>query len=256
MTSRIVDVAGRQILDSRGNPTIEVEIVVASGAAGRAAVPSGASTGAFEAVELRDEDSAAWLGKGVGRAVRNVREEVAPALEGLDARDQRAVDAVLVELDGTPNKARLGANAILAVSLAFARATAVEEGVPLYRHFAASRGSPPTCLPRPTINLFSGGKHAGAQVPIQDVLVVPASARTIDEALVMTFADYRSAAELNGRQYAARPLIADEGGLVPPFHIAEAMLADAVEAIQLPGLQRGRHVALTVDVADGDHYDD
>ena len=182
-------------------------------------------------------------------AAANVNGTIADALRRQQFDHQERLYAALVALDGTPDKSRLGANAILAVSIAFARAHALAHGQPLYAHFANMIGQPLRTLPRMTINLFSGGKHAGGQVPIQDVLVVPAAARTIDEALAMTYAVYQAAAGLTARKYGARPLTADEGGLAPPFPGAEAMLADAVEAIRLAGLAPGRDVALAVDVA-------
>ena len=173
---------------------------------------------------------------------------IATAVCGRSFESQEQLDKALIALDGTPNKARLGANAILAVSLAFARAWAVDRGVPLYRHFANGLGAPLRTLPRLTINLFSGGKHAGGQVCIQDVLLVP-TARTIDDGLAAVFAVYQAAAALTRRKYAARALTADEGGLAPPFPSTEAMLADAVEAITAAGLKPGQGMALAVDVA-------
>jgi enolase len=168
---------------------------------------------------------------------------------------QRELDELLTALDGTPNKSSLGANAILAVSIAFARAYAMAESIPLYRHFAHMIGSSPARLPRLTVNLFSGGKHAGGQVPIQDVLVVPLSATSIDESLATTYAVYQSAAKLCAKKYNTRTLVADEGGLAPPFPSADAMLADAVEAITLAGFTPGRDVALAVDVASSHFYE-
>jgi enolase len=248
----IARLTAREILDSRGRPTVSATCALASGVSGVASVPSGASTGRAEALELRDGDPARYRGLGCRTAVRHVNEDLHAALAGRDF-DQRGLDAAMVELDGTPNKARLGANAILAVSLAFARAAAHEAGVPLYRYFAGIAGLPLATLPRPTINLFSGGKHAGGQVPIQDVLVVP-TARTIDDCLAATYAVYQAAAELGSRKYGARALTADEGGLAPPFPDAEAMLADAVAAIEGAGLAPGRGVALAVDVAASHFY--
>jgi enolase len=218
-------------------------------------VPSGASTGSAEALELRDGDPARYRGLGCRTAVRHINDDLNTALAGQDF-DQRGLDGAMLALDGTPNKARLGANAILAVSLAFARAAAHEAGLPLYRYFADFAGLPLATLPRTTINLFSGGKHAGGQVPIQDVLVVPAAARTIDDALATTYAVYQAAADLTTRKYGTRALTADEGGLAPPFPDVEAMLADAVAAIGLAGFVPGRDVALAVDVASSHFYRD
>jgi enolase len=214
-----------------------------------ASVPSGASTGRAEALELRDKDPARYRGLGCRQAVRNIEEVLDARLREQSFTGQKEFDAALLKLDGTPNKARLGANAILAVSLAFARAAALEQAIPLYRYLALLTSASPSTLPRPTINLFSGGKHAGGQCALQDVLLVPASARTMDEALAMTFAVYQCATELTAKKYNARPLRADEGGLAPPFLRAQDMLEDAIEAIQQAGLAPGRDVFLAVDVA-------
>ncbi|MBI2824084.1 MAG: phosphopyruvate hydratase [Planctomycetia bacterium] len=248
---------GLEILDSRGCPTVRATCALASGTTGTASVPSGASTGAAEAVELRDGDPARYAGRGCRKAVANINHELNRALSGrADIATQADVDRVLAELDGTPNKARLGANAILAVSLAFARAQAVERQVPLYQHFADMLGTPIRHLPRLTINLFSGGKHAGGQVPIQDVLIVPRSARTIDEALVMASAVYAQAVALIRREYDMRWLTADEGGLAPPAASAEQLFEHAVTCIRAAGFEPGRDVALAVDVASSHFYRD
>jgi enolase len=253
----IRDLSALEILDSRGRPTVQATCVLASGASATVSVPSGASTGAAEALELRDGDPTRYRGLGVRRAVAHVNHDLNAALAGVDFADQAALDRAMLDLDGTPHKARLGANAILAVSLAFARAVAVERGAPLYQHFAdmlAGKPAPLTTLPRPTINLFSGGKHAGGQIPIQDVLVVPAAAVTMDEALATTVAVFTAAAELAQRKYGMRTLTADEGGLAPPFADAAAMLDDAVEAIRAAGFIPGREVALAIDVASSHFY--
>jgi enolase len=244
----------REVLDSRGRPTVAATCEL-DGASGTVSIPSGASTGTAEAVELRDGDPTRYGGLGCRRAVGHVAGPIADAVCGRSFATQAELDATIVALDGTPNKSRLGANAILAVSLAFARARAAERGVPLYRHFADELGTPLRTLPRLTINLFSGGKHAGGQVCIQDVLVVP-TAPTIDAGLAATFAVYQAAAALTRRKYAARALTADEGGLAPPFPTTEAMLSDAVEAITAAGLRPGRDVALAVDVAATHFYSD
>lgn len=245
-----------EILDSRGRPTVQAVCRLSDGTTAAASVPSGASTGAAEAHELRDGDPGRYLGLGCRRAVQNVRTAINDALRGRALEDQAALDRALIELDGSPNKSRLGANALLAVSLAFARATALARGVPLYRHFADMAGWPLRSLPRLTINLFSGGKHAGAQAAIQDVLLAPVSADTIDDGLAMTFAVYQAAAELIRRKYGMRLLRADEGGLAPDFPGPEAMLADAVEAIEAAGLRPRRDVALAVDVAASHFFKD
>jgi enolase len=247
--SRIDRLDALEILDSRGRPTIRVTCALAGGASGTASVPSGASTGSAEALELRDGDPARYAGLGCRRAVGHVRGEVQAAVRGRDFGGPPALDHALVELDGTANKARLGANTLLGVSLAFARAQAVERGIPLYRYFAQLLDRPVDRLPRPMINLFSGGKHAGGQAQIQDVLVVPLAARTIDETLSVTFDVYQAASELIRREYGMRALTADEGGLAPPFSSAEEMLAQAVASIRLAGRAPGAEVALAVDVA-------
>ncbi len=247
--SAIRQLTALEILDSRGRPTIKTACELTSGARAGASVPSGASTGTAEALELRDREPRRYRGLGCRRAVANVNGELNRALAGRDFADQAELDATLLAVDGTPNKARLGANALLSVSLAFGRAVAVERGVALYRHFADVLGEPLRTLPRLTINLFSGGKHAGGQVPIQDVLVVPASARSVDEALAMTYEVYQSAADLTQRKYGMRALTADEGGLAPPFASAEAMLEDAVAAIEAAGFAPDGDVGLAVDVA-------
>ena len=246
---RIERLSALEILDSRGRPTVQATCVLAGGPCGTVSVPSGASTGTAEALELRDRDPSRYGGLGCRTAVAHVNDELNSALAGQELTDQAALDQAMLDLDGTPNKSRLGANAILAVSLAYARACAAAAGVPLYAHFAAMIGAAPATLPRPTINLFSGGRHAGGQVAIQDVLVVPAAAATMDEALAVTYAVYQAAADLVLRKYDMRALAADEGGLAPDFPDDEAMLADAVEAIRAAGYEPGREVALAVDVA-------
>ena len=243
-----------EILDSRGRPTVGATCVLASGATAWASVPSGASTGKAEAVELRDGDPKRYGGLGCRTAVGHVNRELNDVLARRSFPDQSQLDKAMLELDGTPNKSRIGANAILAVSVAFARASARERGVPLYSHFAEIIKSSRTRLPRLTVNLFSGGKHAGGQVPIQDVLLVPVSARSIDQSLANVYAVYQAAAKLTANKYAARALVADEGGLAPPFESAEAMLRDAVEAIELAGFSPGTDVALAVDVAASHFY--
>jgi enolase len=245
-----------EILDSRGRPTILATCQLASGAAGSASVPSGASTGRAEALELRDGDPQRYRGRGCLRAVQHVNLTIDEALHGRTFASQAELDAALIALDGSGNKSNLGANAILGVSLAFARACASEQGVPLYRYFALIAKRVPDSLPRPMINLFSGGKHAGGQTAMQDVLVVPRAAATMDQALVDTYAVYQAAADLIQRQYRMRALTADEGGLAPEFPSDEAMLADAVSAIEQARLQPGSQVALALDVASSHFYAD
>jgi enolase len=249
----IAELTGREILDSRGRPTVAARCVLASGAVGAASVPSGASTGRAEAQELRDGDPARYGGLGCRRAAAQIGGPIREALAWRGLAGQRDLDAALIELDGTPNKGRLGANAILATSLAFARAVAAEHGLPLYQAFAALLGAEADALPQLTINLFSGGKHAGGQVPIQDVLLVPL-APSVDEGLARTYAVYQAAAELTLERYGTRALTADEGGLAPPFASAEAMIEDALAAIARAGLEAGREVALAIDVAASHFY--
>ncbi|MDB5322582.1 MAG: Enolase [Phycisphaerales bacterium] len=252
----VEQVRAMEVLDSRGRPTVKARVRLAGGAVGSASVPSGASTGSAEALELRDGDPRRYGGLGCRRAVENVNEAIAGALVGKVFADQQALDREMIELDGTPNKGRLGANAILAVSIAFARALAAAREVPLWEQFARVVGTEPAVtLPRLTVNLFSGGKHAGEVGPaIQDVLVVPAAARTIDEGLATVYAVYQSAAKLIRRKYGMGPLTADEGGLAPPVQTAEELLDDAVESIVEAGLTPGSDVSICVDVAASHFY--
>ncbi len=243
-----------EILDSRGRPTVAATCTLAGGTAGSASVPSGASTGAAEALELRDGDRRRYAGLGCRKAAANVGGEIQRSLAGRDFAHQAELDRALSDLDGTPNKSRLGANAILAVSIAFARASAEDLGIPLYRHFAELSGAVPDTLPRLTINLFSGGMHAGGQVAIQDVLIVPASAATIDESLAMAFDVYQAAAGLILKRYGMRLLTADEGGLAPPCRDAEEMIEIAVASIAAAGYRPGVDLALALDLASSHFY--
>ncbi len=243
MSSRIAAVRARQILDSRGNPTVEVEVEVDSGGVGLAAVPSGASTGQFEAVELRDGDPNAWLGKGVGKAVENVRTEIAQALVGLDAAEQRTVDATLIELDGTPNKARLGANAILGASLATAKAAAARAGLPLYRWVG---GAEAHVLPVPMLNVVNGGAHAHNSLDLQEFMIVPGGADTFSEGLrlaVEVFHTLKKQLEAEGISTA----VGDEGGFAPDFPSSENAIERIVEAIDKAG--HGDRVKIALDPA-------
>jgi len=245
-----------EMLDSRGRPTVQVTCELSSSAIASAQVPSGASTGTAEAVELRDGDPSRYRGMGCRKAVANVAGEIAAAVCDREYPDQVALDKRLIELDGTQNKSRLGANAILGVSIAFARATAVEMRIPLHEHLAAISGDRPRSLPRLTVNLFSGGLHAGGQVPIQDVLIVPVSANSIDDGLSMVYAVYQAAAEVTGERYQTRLLTADEGGLAPPFPSVEAMLDDAVTSIRRAGYVPGKDVSIAIDVAASHFFED
>lgn len=250
MTPPVIDtLTGLEILDSRGQPTVSATCVLRGGAAGTASVPAGRSTGAAEAIERRDGDPGRYRGAGCRQAAASIGNEIGQALAGRAFAGQHDLDAALTGLDGTQGKSRLGANALLAVSLAFARAVAAQHGLPLYRHLAQAAGAVPAALPRPFINLFSGGLHAGGQIELQDVMIVPARARTMDEALAVAFEVYRAAAAHTQAAYGARLLRADEGGLAPPFPGIRAMLADAVTAIGAAGLTPGTDVALAIDVA-------
>jgi len=243
LSSPIAAVNARQILDSRGNPTVEVEVELASGLSGRAAVPSGASTGRFEAVELRDGDAQVYLGKGVGRAVQNVREEIGPALAGLDAADQGAIDAALVSLDGTKNKARLGANAILGVSLAVAKAAAAEAGVPLYRWIG---GAEAHVLPVPMLNVVNGGAHAANSLELQEFMIVPGGAETFAQGLrIAVEAFHTLKALLHERGLATT--VGDEGGFAPDFDSSEQAIEAILEAVERAG-HRDR-IAIALDPA-------
>ncbi|MGH2551192.1 MAG: phosphopyruvate hydratase [Thermomicrobiales bacterium] len=254
----IASLRALEILDSRGRPTVLATCTLASGAQASASVPSGASTGAAEALELRDGDPKRYRGLGCRTAVANINTTINDALRGTEFPDQAALDRAIIALDGTPNKSSLGANAILAVSLAFARAVAEERSVPLYQHFAdiIAPGQPIATLSRPTVNLFSGGKHAGGQVSIQDVLIVPVFAQTIDESMATIYAVYQAAVDLCRDKYGMRALVADEGGLAPEFSSIEAMLDDAVRSIEAAGYRPGEDVAICVDVASSHFYED
>ena len=248
--SLIVSVYGRQILDSRGNPTVEVEVILDSGATGRAAVPSGASTGAFEAVELRDGDTSRWGGKGVEQAVAHVNVTIAGALEDADALDQRAVDAALIELDGTPNKASLGANAILGTSLAVAKAGAEESGLPLYRYVG---GVDAHVLPVPMMNVINGGAHADNNVDVQEFMVVPVGAESFAEALRIGSETFHALkALLHGRGLVTA--VGDEGGFAPNLRSNEEAIAAILEAAEAAG-HRDR-VAIALDPASTEFYRD
>jgi enolase len=242
--SQIERVHARQILDSRGNPTVEVEIALRSGAHGRAAVPSGASTGEFEATELRDGGDA-YGGKGVTRAVANVNGEIAEAVAGADVLDQSALDRTLIELDGTPNKSRLGANAILGVSLAAARAAAAEERLPLWRYLG---GDAARVLPVPMMNVLNGGAHADNSVDFQEFMIVPAGAPTFAEALRMG-AEVFHALKRTLAQRKLATAVGDEGGFAPDLDSNEAALQALVEGIEAAGYTPGDDVAIALDPA-------
>ncbi len=248
MSSTIDRVHARQILDSRGNPTVEVEVVLASGASGRAAVPSGASTGTHEAVELRDGGDA-WMGKGVTNAVANVNGEVAAALAGADASDHAAIDARLIELDGTPNKGRLGANAILGVSLALARALAAEQGVEVWQWLRDAYAiTEPATLPVPMLNVINGGEHANNAIDVQEFMVVPHGFGSFSEALqaaVRTFHQLKKTIDARGLSTA----VGDEGGFAPDLGSNVEALDLLVEAIGAAGYEPGTQISIALDAA-------
>jgi len=248
MTS-ITRVTGRQILDSRGNPTAEVDVELESGAVGRAAVPSGASTGVHEAVELRD-GGAAWGGKGVTKAVASVDGEIAEAVRGLDASDQRALDERLIELDGTPNKGRLGANAILGVSLAAAKAAAAEAGVPLYRHLG---GEEATTLPVPMLNVINGGVHATNSIDLQEFMVVPVGAPTFAESLRVGAEVYHALRRLLAER-GLSTAVGDEGGFAPDLESSEAAIEAILEAAEAAGHRAA--IAIALDPATSEVFSD
>ncbi len=250
--SQISRVHARQILDSRGQPTVEVEVGLASGAVGRAAVPSGASTGAHEALELRDGDSSAFGGRGVLKAVANVEDELAGVLMGREAGAQALIDRTMIELDGTPNKARLGANAILGCSLAVAAAAAVDAGLPLYRYIGGARANR---MPVPLMNILNGGAHADNSVDLQEFMVAPVGARTFADAVRMG-AEVYAALKSVLRSRGLATGVGDEGGFAPDLESNEAALAVIVEAIAAAGYAPGDEVALALDPATTELYRD
>jgi enolase len=247
--TRIAAVVGRQVLDSRGNPTVEVDVALESGARGRAAVPSGASTGAHEAVELRD-GGPAWGGKGVGDAVANVNSEIAAAVRGADVRDQEALDRRLIELDGTPNKGRLGANAILGVSLAAAKAAAAEAGQPLWRHLGGERAG---TLPVPMMNVINGGAHADNSIDLQEFMVVPVGADSFADGLRVGAEVYHALKSLL-HERGLSTAVGDEGGFAPDLDSSEAAIEAILEASERAG-HRSR-VAIALDPATSEVFED
>jgi enolase len=249
MSTKIVDIRAREILDSRGNPTVEADVHLAGGAFGRAAVPSGASTGALEAVELRDGGDR-FGGKGVSQAVNNVRNTIAPQLLGIDATRQEQIDQIMLDLDGTPNKANLGANAILAVSLATARAAAAGSGLPLYRYLG---GPAARMLPVPCLNVLNGGAHAANSVDIQEFMLVPGGFASFREAFTAGVEVYHALKKvLAGRGLATN--VGDEGGFAPNLPTNRAALELLFEAIESAGYKPGEEVALALDVAASEIY--
>ena len=250
--SAIVDIIGREILDSRGNPTVECDVLLESGVMGRAAVPSGASTGSREAVELRDDEPGRYLGKGVLKAVENINTEIAEAVMGLDASEQAFLDRTLIDLDGTDNKSRLGANATLAVSMAVARAAAEEAGLPLYRYFG---GSGAMQLPVPMMNIVNGGSHANNSLDIQEFMIVPVSMTSFREA-VRCGAEIFHALKKIIHDQGMSTSVGDEGGFAPNFKSNEECLNTILKAIEKAGYKPGEDVLLALDCAASEFYKD
>ena len=248
--AQIIDIQAREILDSRGNPTVEVDVFLDSGLSGRAAVPSGASTGEHEAVELRDGDKERYLGKGVKQACRNVEEHIAPALAGMDPVDQMSVDHVMLDLDGTPNKSKLGANAILAVSMATARAAANEVGLPLHRYLG---GPLSRTMPVPMMNILNGGAHATNTVDFQEFMIVPVGAESFSDALRMGAEVFHSLKKVLVKRKLATG-VGDEGGFAPDLASDEDAIRLVLEAIEAAGYAPGSQIALALDCAASELY--
>ena len=250
--SAIVDIVGREILDSRGNPTVECDVLLESGTLGRAAVPSGASTGSREAIELRDGDKSRYLGKGVLKAVQNINTEISEAVLGLDATEQAFLDKTLIDLDGTDNKSRLGANAMLAVSMAVARAAAEESGLPLYRYFGGMGG---VQLPVPMMNVINGGAHANNSLDLQEFMIIPVGAPSFREALrygAEVFHALKKIIDAKGMS----TTVGDEGGFAPSLPSHEAAIQLILEAIDKAGFTAGTQIALGLDCAASEFYKD
>jgi enolase len=249
--SAIRQIIGRQIIDSRGNPTVEVDVVLESGAQGRAAVPSGASTGEKEAIELRDGDKKRWIGKGVSKAVGNISQLISPKVLGMEAFDQVAVDRAMIELDGTKTKGRLGANAILGVSLAVAKAAAAESGQPLYRYLG---GANARTLPVPMMNIINGGAHADNRLDLQEFMIMPVGAARFSEALRMATEVFHT---LKGilKKKGLSTAVGDEGGFAPDLGSNEEALEFIVQAIEQAGYKPGKDIALALDAAASEFYE-
>lgn len=250
--SAIVDIIGREILDSRGNPTVECDVLLESGAMGRASVPSGASTGSREAIELRDGDKSRYLGKGVLRAVENLNTEISEALMGLDAQEQTFLDRTLIELDGTEGKSRLGANSILAASMAVARAAADESGLSLYRYFG---GSGPMSMPVPMMNVINGGAHANNTLDMQELMILPIGATSFREALRMGAETFHALKKIINDQ-GMSTAVGDEGGFAPNVANHEAAIEMILRAIENAGYEPGSQIALGLDCAASEFYRD
>jgi enolase len=252
MFTLIVDVAAREILDYRGNPTVEVDVQLEDGAFGRAAVPSGASTGAYEAVELRDTKAKRYMGKGVAQAVKNVNEVIAPEVIGMDALAQEELDQLMIELDGTPNKGKLGANAILGVSIATAKAAADSANLPLYRYLGGCNAN---ILPVPMMNILNGGKHADNNVDFQEFMIMPVGAKTFPDALRMGAETFHTLKKvLAGKGYATS--VGDEGGFAPSLKSNEEALEVVMEAIKKAGYKPGKDISIALDPAATEMFSD
>ena len=250
--SAIVDIVGREILDSRGNPTVECDVLLESGVMGRAAVPSGASTGSREAIELRDGDKARYLGKGVLKAVEHINTEISEAVLGLDASEQAFLDKTLIDLDGTENKSRLGANAMLAVSMAVARAAAEESGLPLYRYFGGMGG---VQLPVPMMNVINGGAHANNSLDLQELMIIPVGAPSFREALRWGAEVFHALKKIL-HDKGISTAVGDEGGFAPSVESHEAAIQLILEAIDKAGYTAGEQIALGLDCAASEFYKD
>jgi enolase len=250
--SAIVDIVGREILDSRGNPTVECDVLLESGTLGRAAVPSGASTGSREAIELRDGDKSRYLGKGVLKAVQNINTEISEAVLGLDASEQSFLDKTLIDLDGTDNKGRLGANAMLAVSMAVARAAAEESGLPLYRYFG---GMGAVQLPVPMMNVINGGAHANNSLDLQEMMIIPVGAPSLREALRWGAETFHALKKILHDKHISTA-VGDEGGFAPSVESHEAAIQMILQAIDMAGYRAGDQIALGLDCAASEFYHD
>src|SRR4030043_310310 len=246
----IIKVTGREIIDSRGNPTVEVEVLLRSGVTGRASVPSGASTGTHEALELRDNDPKRYLGRGVQKAVRNIHRVIGPKLLGMDILDQKAIDTTMLQMDGTPNKIRLGANSLLGVSLACAKAAANDLGVPLYQHIG---GLSANLLPLPQMNILNGGVHADNNLDLQECMILPIGAKSFKEALRMGVEVFHHLkAILKEKGY--KTSVGDEGGFAPDLRSNEEAFSLIVQAIQKAGYRPGKDIVLGIDAAATEFY--
>jgi enolase len=249
--TEIIDVKAREILDSRGNPTVEVDVIVACGAVGRAAVPSGASTGKREALELRDKRSKRFGGKGVATAVKNVLDEIAPAIRGMDSADQMALDRFMIELDGTPNKSKIGANAILGVSMAAVRAASIAYGLPLYKYLG---GINARCLPLPMMNIINGGAHAANNLDIQEFMIVPVGAKSIVQAVRMGAETFHSLKKIL-KDKGLNTAVGDEGGFAPDLESNEEAVKLIIRAIESAGYKPGSDIGLALDCAASEFYE-